>query len=144
MSNLLEKIKRDSITAMKEGNKNKLAWLRLLIAEIEKEKISLKAETMTDEQTQMVVTRQIKKLDKEIEAYVAVNRETENQESEKEMLLSYLPKQLTEDEIREVVNHSIELVQRGEIKNPMQYLSTRLKGKADMGLVSKIVKELNK
>ena len=37
MSNLLEKIKRDSITAMKEGNKNKLAWLRLLIAEIEKE-----------------------------------------------------------------------------------------------------------
>ena len=143
MSNLLEKIKRDSITAMKEGNKNKLAWLRLLIAELEKEKISLKTETMTDEQTQTVVTRQIKKLDKEIEAYVAVNRETENQQAEKEMLLSYLPKQLTEEEIRNVVTHSIELVQRGEIKNPMQYLSTHLKGKADMGLVSKIVKELN-
>lgn len=144
MSNLLEKIKRDSITAMKNGDKNKLAWLRLLIAEIEKEKISLKADSMSDEQTQAVVTRQVKKLDKEIEAYQAVNRDTENQETEKELLLSYLPKQLTEDEIRTEVMIAVDLTKSGVIKNPMAHLSKQLKGKADMGLVSKIVKELSK
>ena len=144
MNTLLDKIKSDQIEAMKSKNKEKLSTLRLLVAELEKEKIALKSSGLSDSQVENVISRQIKKLDKEIEAYVAVGRGTDSQNSEKELLLSYLPKQASEDEIRELVFQAIALTDKGEVKNPMQYLSSKLKGKADMSLVSKIVKELSK
>lgn len=144
--NLANRIKFDTVKAMKVSKK-RLSTLRLLVAELEKEKVSLKLEgvgDLTDEQVQSVVSRQLKKLDKEIEAYVDAGRETRSQEYEKEILLEYLPKQATEEEIRELVHHAVALVKRGEIKNPMQFLSQELKGKADMGMVSKVVKEVQK
>jgi uncharacterized protein len=141
---LVNQIKKDSIQAMKEKNSTKLATLRLLIAELEKERIALKVEELSTEQTQTVISRQLKKLDKEIEAYVAVGRETTSQEVEKELLITYLPKQLTEEEIRELAYHADSLVRNREIKNPMQYLSQRVKGKADMKVVARIVKEVQK
>lgn len=139
---LLKKIKDDRITAMKNKDKATRDTLELLLAKIEKEKIALKAE-LTKEQIEVVIARTLKELDKEIEAYKAVSRETKSQEIEKELLLSYMPKQLTEDEIHAEIAHAVSLVERGEIKNPMQYLSNKLKGKANMGLVMKIVKESN-
>lgn len=145
MINLITQIKQDLLKAMKEKDTAKLATLRLLLAELEKEKIMYKlndVEGLTNEHVEVVISRQIKKLDKEIESYVAVGRTVESQELEKKLLQSYLPEQLSEDEIREVVAHAISLVKRGEIDNPMRYLSQRLRGIADMGLVSKIVKEI--
>lgn len=145
---LINKIKEDIKQAMrdKEKGKAKLSTLRMLLAKIEKEKVVLKlvdVSNLTNEQVQSVITKNIKELDKEIDSYVAVNRNTESQDSEKALLLTYLPTQLTEEEIRVEVAHAKGLVANGEIKNPMQYLSKELKGKADMGLVTKIVKEDN-
>jgi uncharacterized protein len=146
MSNLVNKIKSDSVEAMRNKETAKLSTLRLLVAELEKEKISHKLTEvagLSDEQAQAVISRQIKKLDKEIEAYVAVGRSTEAQEAEKELLITYLPKQLTENEIKAEIEHALDLVARGDIRNPMQHLS-KLKGKADMKRVQELVKELSK
>lgn len=137
---LFNQIKEDAKQAMRAKEKEKLSTLRLLTAELEKEMKLTGVNELTDEQVQTVISRQIKKLDKEIESYVAVNRATEKQEAEKEVLFSYLPKQLTEAEIHNEILVALALVKSGDIKNPMQYLS-KLKGKADMGLVSRIVKE---
>lgn len=142
---LVEIIKLDIKYFMKNGNKEGLSTLRLLLSELEKEKVSLKIKDvsdLTDEQVYTVVSRQIKKLDKEIEAYVDAGRSTESQEAEKRLLEDYLPEQATEEEIRELANHAVGLVKSGEIKNPMQFLSKELKGKADMKLVAKIAKEV--
>lgn len=144
MSKLLEQIKSEQVEAMKSKNKDKLSTLRLLVAELEKEKIALKASELTDSQVETVISKQIKKLDKEIEAYVAVGRSVESQNAEKELLLTYLPKQATEEEIRELIFLALALTKKGEVKNPMQHLSKELKGKADMSLVSKILKEIQK
>ena len=144
---LVNKIKLDSITSMKNGDKAKLSTLRLLISELEKEKVSLKlsnVEDLSDEQVQTVISRQIKKLDKEIEAYVAVGRETGLQNAEKELLISYLPKQASEEEIRQLAYHAVTLFKRREINHPMQYLSPRLKGRVDMGLLNKVIKEVQR
>lgn len=148
MASLVNKIKADSIEAMRNGEKEKLSTLRLLIAELEKEKISHKlteAIGLSDEQAQTVISRQIKKLDKEIESYVAVGRSTKSQEVEKELLQSYLPKQLSDEELHEIV---AEIAMRtkesgGNIGTAMKILSS-LKGKADMGKVSKLARELLK
>jgi uncharacterized protein len=145
MTNLVNQIKADSVQAMKSKETEKLSTLRLLVAELEKEKVQHKLTEVTglsNEQTQSVISRQIKKLDKEIESYVAVGRSVEKQEAEKEILQSYLPQQLTEKEIRVEVEFALKLVANGEIKNPMQHLGKVLKGKADMKVVQAIVKEL--
>src|SRR6185312_2098838 len=137
---LVEKIKSDIVSAMKSKDKEKLSTLRMLLAKIEKEKISLKLSDLsdlTDQQVESVVSSAIKELNKEIESYVAVGRTTESQEVEKEVLLSYLPKQLTEEEIKlEVVNAVLSL--DGGIGDIMKHLSSALQGKADMKLVSQL------
>lgn len=140
---LLEKIKKDRIEAMKNKDNAKRNTLQLLLAKIEKAQIENKG-TLTDNQVESVISKSLKELDKEIESYVAVGREVDSQKAEKDLLLTYLPKQMTEDEIRAIVAHSAELAKRGEIEHPMQYLSQRLKGKADMKLVVRLAKEYDK
>lgn len=143
---MINTIKDDMKEAMRNKEAEKLSTLRMLLAELEKEKVSLKlsdVSQLTKDQVLAVVNRQLKKLDKEIESYIAVNREVSKQQAEQEVLRSYLPQQLKEDEIREVILHTLDLVKRGEIDVPMKYLSQRLKGKADMKLVQQLVKELS-
>jgi uncharacterized protein len=147
MSNLVNTIKADSVEAMRNGEKEKLSTLRLLVAELEKEKISHKLTEVTglsDEQAQNVISRQIKKLDKEIESYVAVGRSTEKQETEKALLQTYLPKQLTDQELFDIVSEIAMQTKEsgGNIGMAMKSLSAKLKGKADMGKVSKLARDL--
>lgn len=142
---LVGKIKRASIQALKDGDKDTLNTLRLLIAELEKEKIQHKlteAVGLSDEQAEMVILRSIKKLKKEAEAYASVGKGTEKQDKEIEVLKGYLPASATEEEIRKVVGQAIGMVERKEIKSPMQYISQALKGRAEMDTVMKIVKEM--
>ena len=140
---LLEKIKKDRIEAMKSGDNAKRNTLQLLLAKIEKAQIENK-DALTDAQVESVISKNLKELDKEIESYVAVGRATDSQEKEKELLLTYLPEQLTEEEINFFIKQAKILIANGEIKNEMQYLSPNLKGKADMKLVAKLVKEYDK
>jgi uncharacterized protein len=144
---LVQRTKDDSIQAMKDKDKAKLSTLRLLISEIEKERVALKlADTsqLTDEQVMAVISRQVKKLEKEKEVYAEAGMSTESQEAEKEVLLAYLPKQLSETEIREIVEQTVADVKAEAGANfglVMKQLTFELKGKADMKLVSKIAKE---
>ena len=138
----IAQIQKDKLFAMKAKETGKVSTLNLLIAEIQTEMKKTGATDLTEEQLIAVINRQIKKLDKEIEAYKAVGRGTGSQELEKEILFTYLPKQLTIEEIRSHVIHAIELREIGEIKNPMQYLGQKLKGKANMKDVQAVVKEM--
>lgn len=142
---LIKQIKADTVEAMKNKNKEKLSTLRLLVSELEKEKIELKLEDVSnlkDEQVQTVINRQIKKLNKEIEAYADAGRTTENQEAEKELLTAYLPKQLTKEEIEEEVRKAVSLHRNGKVKVLQPYLAQNLKGKADMKLVMQTLKSV--
>lgn len=142
---LINKIQNDTKQAMLNKEKAKLSTLRLLIAKLEKTKVALKLSNvneLTDEQVQSVINKNIKELDKEMESYIAVGRTTESQETEKEVLLSYLPKQLTKQEITDIVKEV--MIVNESLGMVMAELSSRLKGKADMKLVSQIVKELRK
>ncbi|NUJ17345.1 hypothetical protein FKN04_12220 [Bacillus glycinifermentans] len=146
MTKLAHQIKKDTAQALKSKDKEKLSTLRLLVSKLEKEKVSLKLSNiaeLSDDQVQTVIRRNIKELDKEIEAYKAVDRDASSQEAEKQLLMSYLPKQLTESEIKNVVSSIVEYVKvsGGNIGMAMKLASQELKGKADMKLVNQIVKQ---
>ena len=150
--------------AMKSGDHFLVETLRMLLASVitkEKEKrykISkerpelsegelAKESELGDEQIVEAVSSEIKKRRDAIALYRQGNRPelADREEKEIEILMKYLPEQLSEDEIRKIVAESIANTNAKEIKDMgkvMADLNPKIKGKADGGVVSKIVKEL--
>ena len=144
---LLEQIKNDMKLAMKNKEKEKLSTLRLLISVINNKKIELRVDELSDQQIHEVIFSEIKKLDQEIEGVRKAGHDDSSQKAQKAILQSYLPPQLTEDEIRELVKQIIEsegITSKKEKGKLMKTLTPQVKGKADMKLVAQIVdQELN-
>lgn len=144
---LLEQIKNDMKLAMKNKEKEKLSTLRLLISAINNKKIELRVDELLDQQIHEVIFSEIKKLEQEIEGIRKAGRDDSSQLAQKAILQSYLPPQLTEDEIRELVKQIIEsegITFKKEKGKLMKTLTPQVKGKTDMKLVAQIVdQELN-
>lgn len=143
---MITQIKKDMVQAMKNKDKDKLSTLRMLLATIETERGKVGISTVEDfsnEQIETLINRNIKALNNEIQSVLAVGRDASKQEIEKEVLLAYLPTQLTEEEIRSYISGCAERTHQigASFGTLMRVVSTELKGKADMGLVSRIAKE---
>lgn len=136
---MIKTIKEDMKQAMRDKNKVKLSTLRMLIASTEKERIASKVEELSSEAVITCINREIKAIGQEIDGLVLAGRDTSSQEEQKAILMEYLPKQLTEDEIAEKVREATATAPNMGLA--MKQLSAELKGKADMSLVSKLVKE---
>jgi uncharacterized protein len=138
---LVQQIKKDRIQAMKDKDTARRATLELVLALLEKEKVALKLATVEDlnkEQTETIIGRYIKALDKEAEAYATAGQSTEKQDKERELLSGYIPKQMTESEIIEAIAPVVH--QSANMGEAMKHLSV-LKGKANMKRVNELVKE---
>lgn len=145
---LKEKIAQDLKNAMKSGDSFKRDTLRLLDsaiknAEIEKKK---REEGLGDEEVLEVISRAAKQHNDSIEQFEKGGRPelAEKEKSELEILKAYLPAQLSEDDIRQVVKEII--AGAGEVKlqdmgRIMGQAMGRMKGKADGNVVKKIVGE---
>ncbi len=143
---MITQIKNDIKQAMKDKDKVKLSTLRMLLSTIETErskKVIESVEDFSNDDIIGLINRNIKSINQEIDSLISANRDYSKQEQEKLVLLSYLPKQLTTEEVLNEIAHAIKLVENGEVKNPMQYLSQKLKGKTDMKTVSNLLKEIS-
>lgn len=151
---LKEKIQEDLNLSLKSRKELAVSVLRLILAAIlnkEKEKRfkSGQAEEvpLTGEELVEVIFSEIKKRKEAVELYIKGNRPelAEKEKKEMEILQKYLPEQLPEGEIKKLVKEAIDKTGAKEIKDMgrvMAELMPKVKGKADAGLVSKIVKEL--
>ena len=146
--NLSEKIQDDLKEALRGKNEVAVSTLRLLIAasknfEIAKGEAGYKAR---DEEIVGVIQRQVKQRKESIEAYKAGNRQdlADKETKELEILENYLPEKMSEEQIRSLVPQTIKETHASsvaDIGKVMGLLSAQLKGKADLSLVSKIVRE---
>jgi len=151
---LKEKIHQDLNEAMKSKEELKTSVLRLLSSVIlnkEKDKRykSGKAENvlLTDEEIIDVIFSEAKKRKEAIELYERGNRGdlAEKERKETEILKIYLPEQLSEEEIKKIIKEAMGQVGAKEMKDMgkvMAELAPKIKGRADAGMISKIVKEL--
>ncbi|GAH90207.1 unnamed protein product [marine sediment metagenome] len=161
---LKDKIQSNLNQALKRGDEITCSTLRMLLAAIlskEKEKRYkiFKEEPeltekelaeksfLTDEEVIEVISSEIKKRKEAILGFEKGERKelAEKEKAEMEVLEKYLPEQLSEEEIERLVKEAIEEVGAEDIKDMgkvMAALMPKVKGKADGGLVSKIVKEL--
>lgn len=161
---LKEKIQKDFKEALKEKRKLEISTLRMLNAAISnketkkrtkiwKEKPESKVEDLgkesqlTDEEIVEVVFSEVKKRKEAIAGFEKGKRMdlAEKERREMEILKRYLPKQLSEEEIRKLAKETIKEIGAESMKDlgkVMGNLMPKVKGKAEGSLVSKIVKEL--
>ena len=138
-----ERLTNDLKAAMKEQNKELLSVLRMVKGAIQMEEIKVKHE-LSDDEVIAIIGKQIKTRKESIVEFEKGGRNDliEKTNEEINMLNVYIPKQLSEEEIKAEIDKVFEELKpaSNEMGKIMQALSN-LKGKADMGLVSKLVKE---
>ena len=120
--------------------------LRMLLAEIQRYAIDNKVE-MDDAKVLQIINKMVKQRNDSIEQFTKGDRPdlAEIEQTELNILSAYKPAQLSETEITEKVKIAIndtnaESMQ--DIGKVMGALKTSLAGSADMGMVSKVVKDL--
>ena len=132
-------------SSMKSGDKEKTTTLRMAISEIKKEEIDKRSE-LSEQEVNAILQRMIKQRKDSFSQFSSAGREdlAQIEEREIETLSEFLPEQLSEEEINKIVSKTIinlnaETLQ--DIGKVMGSLKPELQGKADMSLVSKLVKE---
>ncbi|PKM83462.1 MAG: aspartyl-tRNA amidotransferase [Firmicutes bacterium HGW-Firmicutes-13] len=140
---LSDRLNEDMKTAMKAKDKFKLSVLRMMRSEIKNEEIN-KKEALNDDEIIGVLNRELKKRRDASEEYKKFNREDMVQDLEKEIsiILSYMPEQLTEEEIKRIVQEAINQTgaqTKKDMGKVMKVIMPEVKGKADGRIVNQIV-----
>lgn len=145
---LKERLVEDMKVAMKakEEGKVRLSVIRMARAAIKNAEIDKKIE-FNDEQVVEVLTREVKMRRDSLEAYENANRPEEIKLLHEELavLMEYLPQQLSEGEIRRLVQETVAQVgAQGpkDLGKVMGTLTSKTKGRADGKLVNQIVREI--
>lgn len=139
------RILEDLKVAMKNQDKETLAVIRMVKGAMGLEEIELKRE-LNDDEVIAIIAKQIKTRKESIIEFEKGSRQdlVEKTKSEIAILNKYMPEQLTEEEIiREITKVFDEIKPSGmsDMGKIMANLNQILKGKADMSLVSKLVKD---
>ena len=142
---MFEQITKDLTLSMKNKDTFKLSVLRMLKSALKNEEINKKS-PLTDDEVLNVIKKQVKMRKDSKEEYVKYNRMdlASDLEKEIEILSTYLPEELSEDELIKIIDETIKEVNPDGMKGMglvIKTISTKYGARADMGLVSKIVKE---
>ena len=144
---LYEGIVGDLTKAIKGRDKERLSVLRGLKAEIKNKQIELRLKDLTDEQIFGVIKSEVKKRKEAIEKFVEGSRQdlAAKEEAELKMLSGYLPPQLSEGEINEILAQVIQEVSASgpkDLGKVMKSAMARFEGRADGRAVNRLAREL--
>lgn len=135
---LVDELKKAQMEALKQKDTLTRSVLQIVtgkakLVEIEKR---TKNESLTDDDVILVINKVIKELEEEILAFKNAGRleKVEELTKQKDILSKYLPKQLTEEEIKEIINTLADK----SMPNIMKHFKLNYLGKCDMKLVNKL------
>ena len=141
---MVEKLKQDMVEAMKAKDKERLTTIRMIKGDLDKEHIDKKRE-INDDLLIEVVYRGIKQRKDSIAEFEKGGRNDliEKTQAEIEILQSYLPEQLSEEEVSLIIDEAFQIVNPEgprDMGKIMKEVQPKLKGRADMKQVSEIIK----
>ena len=145
---LKDKLREELRQAMLAKDELKTSVLRLLLSAIsyyETNKGGAGYEA-TDEDVLSVIEKEVKQRRDSIEQFEKGGRQelADKEKKELEMLQAYLPEQMGEEELRKIIDETLSATGAKTIQDMGKVMGTlmpKIKGKADAGLVSKIVRE---
>lgn len=146
MATLSEKIRSDMLDATRARNNVLRDTLRLMVAAVENGRIDA-GHDLSDDEALRVLQKEAKQRRESIVEYRKGNREdlVEQEQRELDIIETYLPEQLSEDEVRKLVEETIaEVGATGtdDLRNVMSPLMKKLDGRADGRVANAIVREL--
>ncbi len=142
---MLEKFKKEMITAMKERDKVKLNTLRAVKGAMQLEVINNKKEE-SDELLLDVINKQIKMRNDSIEEFEKAGRDdlVNSYKSEIDILEEYMPKKLSEDEINEILDLGISESGASSVRDlgsVMRIVTPKVKNRCDMKVVTGMLRD---
>jgi len=142
---LKEQILSDIKIAMKEKDTKKLEVLRFVNAQIKNKEIEVRPETITDSDTLKVLKKYIKQRKESIEQFKTHGRDdlVQSETYQAEVVEAYLPKMMTEDEVKAVVKEVISATGASSMKEMgavMKGVMDKAGDLADGKMLSQVVK----
>ena len=139
---LIDEIKAANVAAMKAQDKVAKGILSIIITKYKNLEIELKAQgkEISDRDLLSIIQKTLKELADEKEGYIKVgNTEMANAIARQEEILSaFLPKQLSEQEIRDIITS----LEDKSVPSVMKYFKANYAGQVDMSLVNSILRSL--
>jgi len=141
---LQEKLDQDLKQAMMSHDQTKVSTLRFLKSALKYAAIEKKAETLGDADIQQIIQKQIKQRKESIEQFTKAGRKelADKEIQEAKILESYLPKQLSDSELSDIIRKettTIGATAKKDFGKMMKLLSEKLAGRADAKRVSEFL-----
>ncbi len=145
MSDTRQRVLDDIKTAMKAGDKPRLATLRLMSAAIKQKEVDERIE-LDETATIAILDKLLKQRRESISQYSAAGRDdlVAQEESEAALIQTYLPEAMSEAEIMALIDGAIVETEATSVKDMgkvMAIVKPKMQGRADMSVVSKSIKD---
>lgn len=142
---MLSTLMDDMKNAMKSGKKDELGALRNLIGKVKAKKID-KGEELTDDETLKIIITSAKQLKDSIQQYEKGGRSdlVEKESFELSIVERYLPQQMSEEDVQQIVSEVIAEVGATTMKDMgkvMGGIMKRVAGQADGNLIQQLVRK---
>lgn len=142
---IIENLTNDMKDALKKGETLRLSVIRGLINEIKNKKIEKRAE-VTDQEALELFSSALKRRNESIEEFAKGGRQdlVDKEKSEADIIRTYLPQPLTDDEIKQIIIESIRecgATSKKELGKVMKTVMPKFVGRADGKIVNRIVLE---
>ncbi|GGN96780.1 GatB/YqeY domain-containing protein [Saccharibacillus kuerlensis] len=143
--NLSERLNEDMKQAMRSKDKFKLSTIRMIRATIKNQEIDLKR-TLDDAEVLEILSREIKQRKDALQEFEKAGREdlAETLRAEIDIVAEYLPAQLSEEEVKAIVQQTIQETgasSKADMGKVMAALMPKVKGRADGKLVNQVVQQ---
>ena len=144
---LMERIDLDLKTAMKDKDEARLGTIRMLKAAIKNKEIEKKVKSLPESDLLEVIQKQVKQRRDSIADFEKANRQdlVKKEASEIKVLEQYLPKPLTEAELKAVIQKAVQAVgakTKADMGKVMKEVMPQVTGKADGKQVNQILSTL--
>lgn len=143
---VMERLNQDLKQAMKDKAAIKLSVIRMVKAAVKNEEIN-KGSQLSEDEELSILTRELKQRRESLQEFEKAGRDDLVQQIQEEIvvLTSYMPAQLSEEEVRQIAIEVISQIgasSKKEMGKVMGAMMPKVKGKADGNVVQKIVNEL--
>ena len=139
---LIDELKAANINAMKARDNTTRAVLSVVLTKYKLQEVELRSQEkeIGDKELLSIIQKVLKELADEKEGYLKVHNQerADNIAKQEEVLSSYLPKQLSEQEIRDIINS----LDDKSVPNVMKHFKMNYAGQVDMSLVNSVLRSL--
>lgn len=139
---IIDEIKKANIEAMKARDNTARGALSIVMTKYKNLEVELRAQNkeIGDAELLSIIQKTLKELSDEKQGYLNAGRNdrAEDIAKQEEVLSKYLPKQLSEEEIRDIISS----LEDKSVPSVMKHFKMNYAGKVDMSLVNKVLRSL--